>query len=496
MKEEPLKNRIASGLIWSYAERFLVQAITIIVSIVLARILNPKDYGTVAVVIIFISICDALVAGGFGNALVQKKNTTDIDFDSICWLSIVIALVLYICLFVMAPWIADFFRDELLKPVIRVMGTKFIFSAFNSVQQAYVQRKMIFRKFFFATLGGTIFSAFMGVGMALLGMGVWALVAQQLSNTIIGTAILFLSIDWKPKLQVSLKSIQSLWKVGSRVLASTMVYTLKDNIRSLIIGKKFTSTDLAYYNQGQKYPSLIVSDIVESLGKVLFPVLADKQDNRDVIKTLIRRSIRISSYVLTPIIAGLFAVSDTFVSAILTDKWIPCVLYMRILCVVYVTRPISTIFQKSLLAIGKSTLTLIAEIITSGLTIILLMISVFVYNSINLIAWSYVVIMIIDVIYYAFFVHKHFSYAYKEMISDYFLPFIMSVIVGSGAYLVGMFHINVLVKLILQALCGGSIYLMLSNLFKVDSYYYIRGYVVSILKKGGLSGRRGINADY
>jgi O-antigen/teichoic acid export membrane protein len=495
VKEESLKNRIASGLIWSYAERFLVQAITIIVSIVLARILNPKDYGTVAVVIIFISICDALVAGGFGNALVQKKNTTDIDFNSICCLSLVVALVLYICLFMMAPWIADFFRDELLRPVIRVMGIKFIFSAFNSVQQAYVQKKMIFRKFFFATLGGTIFSAFLGVGLALLRVGAWALVTQHLSNAVIGTVILYLTIDWKPKFQISSGSIRNLWKVGSRVLASTMVYTLKDNIRSLIIGRKFTSTDLAYYNQGQKYPALIVSDIVESLGKVLFPVLSDKQDSRDVIKILIRRSIRISSYVLTPIIAGLFTVSDTFVSAILTDKWMPCAPYMRILCIVYITRPISTIFQKSLLAIGNSTLMLAAEIITSSLTIILLMISVFFYNSINLIAWSYVAIMIIDVTYYAFFVHKHFSYAYMEMIGDYFLPFIMSFIMGSGAYLVGMLHINVLEKLILQVLCGGSIYILLSNLFKVDSYYYIRDFAAVLLKKAGLSSRGSTDAE-
>ena len=247
------RTKITANLLWTYAEKFLAQGITLLVSIILARILDPDQYGTIAIVTVFITIGDALVTGGFGNALVQKKNSSDLDFNSICWLSLFVAVILYGILFISAKEIANFYDANILVPVIRVMGIKFIFSAINSIQQAYVQKQMMFKKFFFATLGGTLFSGVFGIAMALSGYGVWALVGQYLSNTVINTLILAITIKWKLKFQISWKSIKELWKFGSKMLASTIVYTVKDNIRSLIIGKKFTSADLAYYNQGNRF---------------------------------------------------------------------------------------------------------------------------------------------------------------------------------------------------------------------------------------------------
>lgn len=474
--------KFASGLFWSYAERFLSQGITLLVSIVLARILDPEHYGIIAIVSIFITICDALVTGGFGNALVQKKNATDIDFDSISWLSIGVAVLLYIILFFSSPIIASFYNESLLTPVLRVMGMKFIFSAFNSVQQAYVQRKMIFKKFFWATLGSTGISAVVGISMALNGFGVWALVGQYLSNTVISTVILCLTIGWKPKFRISISSIKELWKFGAGMLAATMTYVFKDNIRSLIIGKRFTSSDLAFYNQGKKYPQLLVTDIVESLGKVMFPVLSAQQDSAGKVKRIMRESVRVSSYVLTPCIIGLLSVADTFVLAVLTEKWLPCVPYMRVLSLVYITRPMTTIFQKGLLAIGKTGVNLFHEIITSVLTIILLLVAVFAFDSIILIAWSYVLIMILGLLIFAFFVKKHFAYSFSEMLSDYLPSFVLSCAMGVSAFACGAFPFAPAIKLITQVIVGAVVYIVLSYIFKVDGFMYLKKTVSNIKK--------------
>ena len=326
MQEGSKQNNMASNLIWSYAERFLAQGITLLVSIILARILSPEDYGVIAIVTVFVAIGDALVTGGFGNALVQKRNATVDDFNSIFWLSVCVAFILYGVLFLCAPVIAKFYSNESLTFIVRIMGIKFVFSAFNSVQQAYIQKKMIFKKSFFGSLGGTVISAVFGIAMALEGFGVWALVVQYLSNAIINTMILWCIIEWKPQMSISIKSLKELWKFGSQMLASTIVYTIKDNIRSLVIGKRFTASDLAYYNQGNRFPALLVTDIVESLGKVIFPILSKEQDSKEGIKQYMRKSIRISSFLLNPAVIGLFSIADTFIVVLMTEKGMPCVL--------------------------------------------------------------------------------------------------------------------------------------------------------------------------
>lgn len=470
-------HKMASGLIWSYAERFLAQFITLFVSIILARILDPEHYGIIAIVTVFISICDALVTGGFGNALVQKKDANDLDFNTICWVSVCISIILYLVLYILAPFISHFYGNEQLTIITRVMGIRVIFSAYNSIQQAYVQRKLIFKKFFFATLGGTIVSAVLGVSIALLGGGVWAIVVQYLSNTIIDTCILFLTIEWKPKFEFSKHSFNSMWGFGAKMLASTIVYTLKDNIRSLIIGKRFSSSDLAFYNQGKKYPQLVVNDIVSSLGKVLFPVLSDKQSNMNEMKQVMRRSNQLSSYILSPCIIGLIAVADVFIISILTEKWLPAAPYMRILCLMFLTRSINTVLQKGLLAIGKSEVILFYEIFTTVTTIVLLLISVFIFNSIALIAWSYVFVEILGTIYYAVYVRKFIRYRFREMLADYCSPVIMSLLMAVCVSAIGRLNLAPIILLILQVLLGIGVYIGLSILTKNSNYKFIVNYI-------------------
>lgn len=473
MKKENKKIVFSVG--WAYAERIVAQIVSFIVSIVLARLIAPDAFGMIAIVMTFINICDALTIGGFGNALVQKKDANKCDFDTICWTSIGMSVLLYLILFASSGLIEQFYDMVGLSAVIKVMGIRIIISAFNSVQQAYVQREMQFKKFFYATLGGTAASAGVGIAMAFAGFGIWALVGQYMVNSIINTVALFFIVEWKPSLEFSMKSLKELWNFGAKMLLSTLTYTAKDSIRSLIIGKKYTSSDLAYYNQGQKYPNLLMSDFVDSIGKVLFPFLSEKQSDKNEIKVYMRKSIRVSAFILSPILMGLISVADSFVIAILSDKWSGCIVYMRILSLVYLTRPLSTVFQKSLLAIGNSSLNLAHELLTSILTIFMMLVCVFWVDSIPLIAWSYVFITIIGTSFFAYYIKKNFDYRYKEMLSDYLPSVIMSALMGCVVFFLGRLPINIYIKLLIQVFTGTGIYILCATLLKFEE--------ISILKQ-------------
>lgn len=462
-------NKILAGIGWAYGERILAQIVSLSVSVVLARMLDPEHYGIIAIVTVFINILDAFVSGGFGSALVQNRNADDLDFNTICWFSICASSVLYLVLFLASPYIASFYDMSQLTWVTRVMGVRLIISAFNSVQHAYVQRHMEFKRFFFSTLGGTLFSAVVGIIMAFKGLGVWALVAQYMVNSVIDTVVLRFTIQWKPRLEWSLERLKNMLGFALHMLGATLTNTIQDNVRSLIIGKVFTSQDLAYYNQGKKYPATLMNNLVGSVQKVMFPAFTD-QGERGQIKQTMRKAIRLSSFVLVPAIVGVVAVADTFVLLLLTDKWAQAIPYLRIASLIYLTRTMNSLFQSSLLAVGKSNVNMAHEIVGSALSLILIGLGAFAFKSVAFIAWSSVLVMIEGTLFFIFFVSKHFKYSIREISVD-FLPYLlMSTLMGLAVYLIGMLHVNKLLLLIIQMLGGIVIYICLSKIFKIKEF--------------------------
>ena len=457
--------KVLSGIGWAYGERILAQAISLAVSVVLARLLDPEHYGIVAIVLVFINILNAFVTGGFGSALIQKKDADDLDFNTICWFSIAFAFVLYVLLFLCAPFIAAFYRMEQLTMITRVMGLRVIISAINSVQHAYVQRHMQFKKFFFSTLGGTLVSGVVGVVMAFRGFGVWALAAQYLTNCTIDTIVLSFTINWKPKLEWSFFRLKQMFGFGLKMLGATLVNTLQDNIRSLVVGKVFSAEDLAFYNEGKKYPATLMNNLIGSIQKVLFPAFADLQDNRDEIKNQMRKAIRVSSFVLVPVVVGIIAVADTFIVLLLTEKWAPAIPYLRILSLIYLTRTMNSIFQSSLLAIGESGVNMFHEIVGSILSLSLICIGAFVFKSVKFIAWSYIIVMLVGTAIFAYYVHKCFDYKYREILSDYIPYILISVCMGICVYLLGMIKINLTLLLLVQIVSGILLYYAFCRVF-------------------------------
>lgn len=484
---QSLKQKTISGLFWSFMERIGAQLISFIVSIVLARLLDPAHFGIIAIVNIFINILNIFVNSSFSRALVQKKDADDLDFSSVLYFNIVFSIVLYAGLFFASPFIASFYKDELLTPILRVMGLSLLILSVKSVQHAYVSRQMQFKKFFWATLGGTLTSAIIGIYMAYKGFGVWALVAQYLSNHLIDTIVLIFMVKWRPKLMFSFKRLKGLLSYGWKVLLSGLISAIYEDIRGLIIGKRYSSEDLAYYDRGRKFPSLIAININSSITSTMLPVASKLQDNKALLKQLVRKSITISAYLMMPFMFGLAVVAKPLVLLLLGEVWLPCVPFIQIMCINFALLPIQTANLQAIYGTGRSDIALKLEIIKKsfGLLMVLLTFRI----GVTAIALGTTVSAVFASIVNSFPNKKLLGYSYFEQIKD-ILPYVaMSAVMVGGVFLVSLIPIpstTVMLQisiLALQVLVGAIIYIALSIIFKVKSFYYIINIIKPFLKK-------------
>lgn len=468
--------KVFSNFIWRFAERCGAQLVTFIVSIVLARILTPSDYGTIALVTVFTTILQVFIDSGLSTALIQKKDADDLDFSSVFYFNFVICIILYLIMFVSAPFIADFYKDSSLVSIVRVISLTLVISGVKGVQQSYVSRHMLFKRFFFSTLEGTIFSAVLGIIMAYVGFGVWAIVFQQLSNNAIDTLILWITVKWRPIKKFSWSRLKNLLSFGWKMLASSLLDTVYNNLRNMIIGKLYTSADLAFYNQGDKFPKLIVTNINTSIDSVLLPTMANEQDNHVRVKDMTRRAIKISTYIMAPLMIGLAFCAKPIVQIVLTDKWLPCVPYLQIFCISYLFWPIHTANLNAIKAMGRSDLFLKLEVIKKFIGMILLLITMNI--SVMAMAYSLLISGLISQVINSWPNRYLLKYSYIDQIKDILPNIVMALIMGVFVYFINYLNLPNLVSLVLQIALGGIIYLVLSIFTKNDSFRYL----INILK--------------
>lgn len=472
---ESSKQKVAGGLFWSYGERIMAQLVSLIVSIVLARLLDPENYAVISIVMIFITFCDAIVTGGFGNAIVQKKDADELDVNTMLCCSVATSILLYIIIFCAAPYIAFFYNMPIIRPILRVLGLRLLISGVNSIQRAWIQKRMLFKRFFISTSFGTIVSAVVGISMAYMGKGAWALVGQYLTNSFIDTAVLLITNDWKPRLQFSWKRAKEMLSYGWKVLVTTVVYTIEGDLRSLIIGKKFGSADLAYYDQGKKFPNLLVTNINTSISNVMFPVLSESQNDPTRLKQLCRRAVRIGIYLLSPLLIGLMGVADTFVIAILSEKWAPCIPFLRILTLVFLVRPFTTTCQQSILSVGRSDITLKIEIIVNAVAIGILFYSVFILESVLGIAIGTLIAELVSMGMFMYYENRIIRYSYKEQLQDLLPSLGLATVMGVIVYIVHFLPIYKGLALILQVVIGAAFYFAASYVLQFEPFVYLVG---------------------
>lgn len=466
------RSSIFSNLIWRLAERWGAQLVAFLVSIVIARMLLPEVYGTVALITVFTTILQVFVDSGLGNALIQKKDADNLDFSTVFFANIVFCGVLYVLLFLCAPLIAGFYDNASLTPLIRVLGITIIASGVKNIQQAYVSRNMMFKKFFFSTLGGTIVAAVAGIAMAMAGYGAWALVAQQVINVTVDTIILWITVRWRPQRVFSIRRLKSLFSYGWKLLVSALLDIGYNNIRQLVIGKMYSSSDLAYYNRGRQFPSFIVTNINSAIDSVLFPAMANVQDNRHSVKHMTRKSIKVSVYIMAPLMMGLTFTAESVVKVILTDKWMECVPYLRIFCVTFMFWPIHTANLNAIKAMGRSDLFLKLEIIKKCVGIVLLLSTMW-FGTMAM-AYSLLVSSVCSQIINSWPNRKLLDYGYTEQIKDILPAILLSVAMGVLVWCVSLTGLATIPRLIIQVILGIAIYLLGSMKFRIDSFIYMK----------------------
>lgn len=464
-----------------FLERWGIQCVTLLVSIVLARILDPGAYGTVALVTTLNSLLAVFIDSGMGNALIQKKNADDLDYSTLFYFNIGMCLVLYLAMFFAAPFIANFYDMPELVVITRVSSLSLVFSAFANVQQSYALKNFKYKIFFYSTLGGTIGSAIAGITCALLGLGVWALIIQSHVNIIVRIITLWFTVKWRPKLMFSFKRLKGLFSYGWKILVSTFVNQIYTELRQLIIAKLYTTEDLAYYNKAHGWPHLLMTNVVGVVDRVLFPIMAKEQDNKEKVKSLLKRSIQTSTYVMTPLLVGLVACADSFVSVILTDKWLPSVPYTQIFCLGYILYALSNANLNSYKATGRSDVFLIVEVISKIIGIVTLLISI--WFGVGAMVISYSVFLIISSIVNSFPNRKLLNYGFFKQLLDITPTLLLSAVMGVLVYSIKFFGLNNLLTLVIQVAVGIIIYVLGSIIFRFESFFYLWDFIKSKLTK-------------
>ncbi|MGI5867982.1 MAG: lipopolysaccharide biosynthesis protein [Kiritimatiellia bacterium] len=358
-----LRKQVVAGVFWRFSEQFVAQLITFGVSVVLARLLEPSEFGTVALLTIFLVLSQCLVNSGFGSALIQKKDADDLDFNSVFYLSLAISVLMYVCLWLGAPWIALFYGQPVLVPVLRVAAIRLIFDGLSGVQNAVLARRMLFKRSFWITLSGTLVGGVTGIWMAYSGFGIWALVWSSLASGFVSTAVRWFLIGWRPGFRFSWQRLASLFKFGSRILGSSLLDTFFTQIYGLIIGKWYSPSDLAYFNRGEHLPQMAMNSVQGSIGSVVFPALSKMQDDRNRLKSSMRKVMQSSSFIVFPMMFGLAAVAEPLVVLLFSDKWLPAVPYMQLACIGYAFWPIHVANLQAIQAVGRSDIFLKLEVV-------------------------------------------------------------------------------------------------------------------------------------
>lgn len=469
--EQITRGTVVRSLIWKFLERGGIQGVQFVLSIILARLVSPSDYGVIALILVFIQIANVFIQSGFNTALIQKKDADELDFSSIFYLSLFVAFVCYLVLFFTAPLVAIFYKQPILVSLIRVLAFTLFFGAINSVQNAVVSRTMQFKRFFYSSMGSVIGSGVLGVILAYRGFGVWALVSQQLVNNILTCVILWFTVKWRPKLLFSLERVKSLFGFGWKLLVSALLDTVFRNIYSLVIGRMYNSSQLGYFNRGQQFPQVIASNLDGSIQSVMLPALSAQNDDRTVVKRMARRSISTSAYLLMPCMFGLAAVSESLVKLLLTDKWLACVPFLRLACISYALYPIHTANLTAINAVGRSDIFLKLEIIKKIITIINLLITV--PLGIYAMAIGQVISGFLATFINACPNKKLLQYSYGEQWKDLLPSFLLSIFMGVLVYFISYLNLAVWLTLILQILCGVVIYVVGSKIIKIEPFEYI-----------------------
>lgn len=473
--------KTVNGVIWSAIERLAVRGIQFIISIVLARLLMPSDYGLIAMLSIFLAIAQSFVDSGFSNALIQKHNRTEIDCSTVFYFNIIVGIVLYLILFFCSGPISDFYSEPRLQLIVKVSGLSIIINSFGVVQRAKLSINLNFKLQALASLAAVIISGALGIFLAYKGLGVWSLVAQSVINHLLNVCILWGVSHWHPIFVFSTESFRSLFSYGSKLLLSGLLHTIYINLYSLAIGKKMNSTDLGIYNQAYTFAYFPSSNITDILHKVMFPVLCEVQDDINQLENYFLTYLRTACYVIFPIMVGLASLAYPFVRLVLTDKWIDVVPVLQILCFAYMWDPVMRINNYFLYVKGYTSYTLKAEIFKKAIAITILILTL--NYGLYIISSGLILYSFIDIFIITRYTKRISKLTLKREIYKLYPVILLSLSMGFISWGTTFFFESPHLQLSVGMLVGISYYFIASRLFKFEDYFRLKRILVNIVRK-------------
>lgn len=468
------KRLVISSIVFKTIERFSVKAIGLIVSIILARMLSPGIFGQIAVIMVFVNLSHVFVLSGLNTALVQRKDVTIIDYSTVFYISFCIALLFLAMIWCFAPIIARYYSYSHLVLPLRVYSCTLPIGAINSIQIAKAQKEMRFRQMMIANLVSAMLAGGIGVVLAYFDMGIWALIVYYASNTVLVTIGMCFVTKWWPSCMFSLQRAKVLFSYGWRILVAALLCSLYADIRTLIIGKRFSDADLGYYNKGQQFPDVIATSMDVAIQSVMLPTLAVSQDHIEHMRQILRRSMSFGLFFIMPVMFFLSSSADSFIHILLTDKWEASIPYMQILCISNAFVPLLTSNLTAIKAVGRSDLFMKLEVVRRIIMLVILMVAVFCFHSVYAIAVSWMVNYIIDVVIVMIPVKGILGYGPVEQFKDLWRTLVASALMFVGVYLIGeLLVISHIWKFSVQLITAVALYVTISLLLRNEILTYI-----------------------
>lgn len=373
---QSVRSQLLKGVIWNFVEKILIRGASFVIGIILARLLSPSDYGLIGMLAVFIAISNVFIEGGLAKALIQRQNCQDIDYSTAFVANVVMAICIYLVLYFCSPWIADFYDEPILTDLTRILGLNFVLGSFNIVQRARLMANVDFKSLAKINVASTIISGGIGIAMAYIGFGVWALVGQSISSTMVLMVLFPFHSRWRPSMRFSKDSFNHLFGFGSKLMITGVVSTIINNISTLCIGRYYKSHQLGYYTRASSFSELISLTVFEVLGNVTFPVLSGLQSERERLLQVYKKSLFFTAMIMFPIMVLTALLAKPIILFLLTEKWGPCVILMQWLLLARMFLPVSAINMNVLNALGRSDLYMKLDFSKIPLDIIILVITI------------------------------------------------------------------------------------------------------------------------
>lgn len=481
--DRSIKQKTVAGIFWKLMENGGNQLISLVITVILARLIDPSLYGVLAITVIFTSIANVLVQRGFNLSLVQKRDADELDFSSVFWFTLAAAAVLYAALFLASPAIAAYFAMPEVGKVLRVISLMLFTGAVGSIQYAIVMREMAFRARFVVSFVSTVLSGAVGIGMALMDFGVWSLVTQQLIDGLVMAVGLTVVTKWLPKRRFSFARLKVLFSFGWKLLASSLLDTVYSEITGLIIGKRYNAEMLAFYDKGRKFPNIVGTNLSGAIQAAMFPAFTTAQDDRERLLTMVRRSVATSAFVVFPLLAGMAALATPIVSVLLKDKWLPAAPFLMIFTVTFAMYPIDATVLQALNALGRSDVYLKLEIAKKAAGIVLLAVAVFCFDTAAALAWALAATAVVSVAFNAVPARRLFGYRCGMLLGDLLPPLGLSLAMAGAVYLVTLTGLKPVTVLFVGVPLGAAVYVLGAWLLKMESFRFCIRSVKELLER-------------